>query len=158
MRTIPMLCAALFALSSASASVAAPAPAATSTIGELGKTHNLDLGNGSTGMRLMVPADVVGMAGQTVAAVVWFYDAAGQPIRSAITGWGDASNHYRIISRDVVPASARQAVHFDFKVPYCGFPRRSGGRYQVEARVVLVQRVGEGRVVLARRSTTFFVE
>ena len=168
MRSIRPLFVAPLVIACASYSSAAPvpmprppppaAPPATSSIGPIVKEHNLDLGNRSMGMRITAPAELVGVAGQTVALVVWFYDADGQPIRSALEGWGDATNQLRVVSRDVSPATAREHVDFTFKVPYCAFPRRSGGRYAVEARAVLLERVGKGRLVLARQSTTFFVE
>ncbi len=169
MRSTPLFVAVIVSLASTSCARAAKAPApvapasssataGAASIGALQKTHDLDVGNRSMGMRIMVPVELVGVTGRTVAAVLWFYDASGEPIRSAVAGWGDATNHLRIIGRDVVPTLARQSFHFDFQVPYGAFPRRTGGRYQVEARAVLAERVGDGRVVLARRSTTFFVE
>ena len=136
----------------------APSPATASSIGPLAKEHNLDLGDRSMGMRITVPTELVGVAGQTVAVVLWFYDAGGQPIRSALDGWGDVTNHLRIVSRDVSPTASPEHADFAFRVPYCAFPSRREGRYAVEARAVLVERVGNGRAVLARRSTTFFVE
>ena len=162
-RSVPSVCAALLVIAAASFAAAAPVPpppppVATSSIGPIAKEHNLDLGNHSMGMRITAPTELVGVAGQTVAVVIWFYDADGQPIRSALEGWGDATNHLRVISRDVNPAASGEHVDFTFRVPYCAFPRRSSGRYAVEARAVLVERVGTGRVVLARQSTTFFVE
>jgi hypothetical protein len=137
--------------------LAAPVPAASS-IGVIRKSHNLDIGGGMIGLELTVPTELVGVAGETVAVVVWFYDAAGQPIASALPGWGDASNQLRVISSDTSPVSARERVDFPVRVPYGAFPRRREGRYTVEARAVLVERVANGRVVLARRATTFFVE
>lgn len=146
------------AIGAASApALAAPVPAASS-IGVIRKTHNLDIGGGMIGLELTVPTELVGVAGETMAVVVWFYDAAGQPIASALPGWGDATNHLRIISSDTSPASARERVDFPVRVPYGAFPRRREGRYTVEARAILVERVANGRVVLARRSTSFFVE
>ena len=139
----------------------APAPvpvAPASWLGEIRKLHNVDLGGGSLGVVLQVPSDLVGLAGETVAVVVWFYDAAGNPIRSNLAGWGDATNHLRVVSRNLVPTSARMAADFAFEVPYAAFPRTPEGRHAVEARALLVKRVGNGRAVLVRRSTTFFVE
>ena len=136
----------------------APPPAATSSIGPIAKAHNLDLGNGMMGVELTIPTELIGVAGRTIAVAVWFYDAAGQPIASALEGWGAATGQLRVISSEAQPASARERVEFPVRVPYAAFPRRREGRYAVEARAVLVERVGNGRVVLARRSTTFFVE
>lgn len=135
---------------------AAPIVVATS-LGIIAKRHNVDLGGGVMGVELTVPADIVGLAGQTLATVLWFYDEAGNPVRSNLDGWGDATNHLRVVSRDVSPASSREAVSFVFRVPYRAFPK-GAGPYRVEARAVLLQRVGDGRRVLARTSTRFVVE
>jgi len=136
-----------------------PAPVAPSSrLDDVRKYHNYDLGGGSLGVMLTVPATVVGLAGETVAVVVWFYDAAGNPVRSNVPGRGDATNHLRVVSEDFVPTTSHADADFTFKVPYAAFPRTREGRHAVEARAVLVRRVGNGRTVLARRSTTFFVE
>lgn len=142
----------------ATATAPAPAPAVASSIGTILKVHNIDAGGGSLGVRIVVPTHLVGVKGQTVAAVVWFYDAAGQPVSSALSGFGDASNQLRVMSRDYVPTTPIARKEFEVRVPYAAFPRTAAGRHLVEARAVLVQRVGDGRRVLARNSTTFFVE
>jgi len=129
-----------------------------SSLGEIAKQHNLDMGGGTPAVRLVVPVEAVGLRSETLAVVIRFYDAAGRPIASVFPTWGDATGQLRVVSGEYVPAAARDRASFAFEVPYGAFPRDPAGLHVVEARATLVQRTPTGRRVLAVRSTRFYVE
>lgn len=139
-------------------SVPVVASSSASSLGEIAKQHNLDMGGGTMAVRLVVPVDAIGLRSETLAVVIRFYDAVGRPISSVFPTWADSTGQLRVVSGEYVPAAARDRASFAFDVPYGAFPRDPAGLHAVEARATLVQRTPTGRRVLAVRSTRFFVE
>lgn len=165
-RLLPALLALSCALAASGArpvGAAAPgAPAATSgtSVGTIRKEHGVDLDGGLKAVRLTVPVDTWGMKGRTLAAVVFFHDAAtGAPIRSELPAWADpASCQVRVVSQDVVLEADGEGVDFALRVPYQAFPCRPVCPHEVEARVRIVERAGPaGRVLLSTGLTRFWV-
>jgi len=138
---------------------AAAAPATSGAwIGEVRKLHNVDVGGGTLAVQLTAPVETWGMKGRTVAVVIFFHDALGNPIASNGSAYADESGHLRLVSDDAVVNKDREGMDFQFRLPYVAFPRRAGGRYEVEGRVRLIERTAAGRSLLATGSVRFFVE
>jgi hypothetical protein len=108
---------------------------------------------------MTVPVDTQGFRGHTLAVVIFFHDAAGNPISSVLPGYGDETAQIRVVSQNAVVARDREGFDFVFRVPYGAFPRRGPGRYEVEGRVRVIERSPTGsKSLLATGSVRFFVE
>ncbi len=134
-------------------------PAGAAVIGEIRKTHNVDLGGGRLALRLTVPATVLGMKDRPLALTVWFADEQGKLVRSVLPEWADANGNLRVESRTATAPSDRADYEFVLSVPYGAFPCRGGAKWRVEARAELHLRDAAGPAApLATGTTSFFVE
>jgi hypothetical protein len=129
-----------------------------SSIGEIKKEHNIDIGGGRYALRLTVPAELVGQKGRVVWTAVRFADETGALIKSQMPGYADADGNIKLTSQNAIVALDKETMSFTFLVPYGAFPRRDAGKYKVEARARLVEKASPKNVLLATGTTTFFVE
>jgi hypothetical protein len=148
----------VLALSVPTAALAADAPVARATIVDVRKEHNVDTGGGALSLRLTARVETTALQGRTLALVAFFHDGTGQPIRSVLSGWADATGQVRAMSKDVTTTANPEALDFMLTVPYGAFPTRPDGKYQVEARLRLIERTPTGRIFYASRSVWFWVE
>jgi len=157
----PTVLALAAALLACLASAAGPAPAAAATasasIGVITKTHGVSLDGGRTGIRIDVPVDALGLKGSTLAASIFFQDAAGNAIPSNGPGLAGSSGELRVVSRDAKIEADPEALAFAFKVPYGAFPRRAGNGYAVVGQVRVFERTKTGRTLLATAIVQFWV-
>jgi hypothetical protein len=105
-----------------------------------------------------VPADLVGECGNFVWVAVEFFDETGAPIKSEMPDHADADGNIKFTTQTAYVALPSERLHFGFLIPYNAFPRRQAGKYKVEARLRLVERRAPRNRVLAKGTTTFFVE
>ena len=136
----------------------APEVLSASSLGVVGKRHNVELQKDRLAVHLTVPANLVGECGNFVWVSVQFFDEAGAPIKSELPDHADADGNIKFTTQTAYVALPSERLNFGFLIPYGAFPKRQAGRYRVEARLRLVERRMPKNRPLATATTTFFVE
>lgn len=134
------------------------APLSASSLGAVGKRHNIELARDRLAVQLSVPANLEGERGNFVWVAVQFFDETGAPIKSEIPEAADSEGNVKFTTQTAYVALDHERLNFAFLIPYGVFPKRQPGRYKVEARLRLVERRFPHNRPLATATTTFFVE
>jgi hypothetical protein len=147
----------LAALSTAASAERTVGP--VSSLGPIGKEHNVRGVDNLLYLRMRIPATIRAQKGADVALSVWFADDGGTLIPALMREYADASGLLKVESVTFRVAYETAEREFVLALPYNAFPRRRDkeAKYFVEARARLVRR-SEPQAVIASATTTFWVE